>query len=83
MFGGFQLAAMSYPDFVGLWLNVDRVRLQQAVAVSRGMGLAGGTDDVPNEYLEAMTRTPEEADALAWETNLPRLKARVMAGLQR
>lgn len=78
-FGGAVGGRLSYREFYGLWLNVPRVRLAQAVAVCRGVGLALSADNVPLAYCEAVSLGEDDGDALMFDTNAARNMARVMA----
>jgi len=55
------------------------VRLQLAVGVARGVGVATGTGRVPLPYADAVSADPSEAEVVQFETNAARQMAEVAA----
>lgn len=74
-----RLAAEAYPLYVGLWLNLTRVRLQKAMDYARGAGIVHGSDDVPRAYFEADARTSSEAAQAQFDVNAERRERRIIA----
>lgn len=67
---------ISYADWFGLWLNLERVWLQQSVAVARGVAWAMGKDEIPKQAFEAIAATEAEASYMDWHENIFRAAAR-------
>ncbi len=70
---------LDYSTVVGLWLNLERVRLQRASEVMRGISFAFGRGKLPGELFEAISLTPEEAAEAAFAANAEREKAAAKA----
>lgn len=69
----------SFGVYYLLWLNLERQRLAQAVAVCRGVGLATSGEPVPLAYCEAVSDDAAEAAEVKFQTDAARQMARVMA----
>jgi hypothetical protein len=62
-------------DFFGVWLNVERVRLQWAYAAARGGGLVHGSQAAIDwNYFDAEALVEAEADDMAAVVNEQRLR---------
>lgn len=74
---GLPVGGMSYDDYLGLYLNVPRVRARKQADVAAGTSLASVADprDVPDlEWFESLTDDPTEA-RLWWQKSLQRAQA--------
>lgn len=77
--GGLGSQPLSYEGFLGLWLNLERARLQTAVATAQGIGFALCGGDLGREVFDAIALVPEQVDDLMYETNAARRMAEVLA----
>lgn len=66
---------MTYADWYGLTLNIDRVRRQRAVSVLQAL-LASGLDDLSPAWGDAIAADPAEAESIVEEANYHRARAR-------
>lgn len=73
------LGALSYADYVGLVLNLDRVWLIGAINAARGTALASGTDDLDRVWADALAVDPAEVDEILFQANKARMEARIAA----
>lgn len=76
---GLSVGAVDFPTWFGLWLNLERVRLAQAVAVARGVGLASSGEPVDAAFCDAVTLTAAEADEMKFQSDAARARARAVA----
>jgi hypothetical protein len=67
---------LSYQDFVGMSLNVERERQRQAWVVANGLGLALSTADLPMGWFEAIAESRKEAEDLEYNENGVRMERR-------
>jgi hypothetical protein len=74
---------LSYDDFVGLWFNKDRVRLQNSIDVARGIGITKTNDDLSVDWFDAITSYVPLIVDLQFETNADRMEARTIRGPHR
>ncbi len=65
---------LGYEDAVGLWLNLPRVMLRQAVATAYGTGITFSKGPVDRAYFDALALVEEEADELMFQTNAARAR---------
>jgi hypothetical protein len=68
-----------YDEWVGLWLNIERIRLQRAADTWRGHAAALSTGKIPKAWFDALAAYPEQADELEYVTNMERLTAAARA----
>lgn len=61
----------TYDHYVGLWLNIGRIRYQKADTIFTGMGLARAAK-LPKEYFDAVSESPQEAQEAEMAVNLQR-----------
>lgn len=76
---GLRHECADYAEWVGLWLNIDRTRLQLAIGVWRGYAVAMSTGKIPKPWFDAMATYPEQANEMEYVTNLERLAAAARA----
>lgn len=72
---------MTYEHYVGLALNVGRVRSGHTFAMFQGVKLAFSRGDLPASLFEGVAGSSDEARELAFEANVARATARAMAGM--
>jgi len=72
---------LTYEDWVGLWLNLDRVQRRQAVAVAEGTVAASSPRDLEFSWADAVALLEESAEDLHYRINAERSTARVRAKL--
>ncbi len=70
---------MTFELYVGLMLNIDRVRIQRAAAVAQGNRMAEDTGPLPYEWAEAVSIDEAEAQEILYRVNRARAEARVAA----
>ena len=70
---------LTYGEYVGLYMNLPRVRLAGAGSVAWGVLAAGTGDDLPDSLFDAMIQEPAEAHAEAERVNFERRWARTVA----
>lgn len=63
MFGSLGIV-LTYLDFVRLWLNLGRARLQRSYVIALGVGAVQSKEGISREWAEALASCPEEADEL-------------------
>lgn len=66
----------SYEHFVGLVLNLPRVRAQQAVAAFEGAAYARGDAPLPFAFFDALADSEEQAEEMQFEANAARAMSR-------
>ena len=67
---------LTYREFVQLYLNVERVRMQQAIAVSLGQQMAVSDEPVDLVWGDAVAMDPVEAAEIVFQANVQRMEAR-------
>lgn len=72
---------LGYADWVGLFLNLDRLQRRQAVAVAEGMVTGSGTSDLDSSWADAVAQWPEEVPPIHFGINAERQSARIRARL--
>lgn len=74
---GFSLDAepLDYAARVGIWLNLDRLRLVQAVSFWRAIGVAFSTEQLDIEWADAVALMAEQVDELSYLINIQRARA--------
>lgn len=70
---------LSYEEYVGLVLNLDRVWLIQSINAARGAALANGSDDLDRAWADALAVDPAEVDEILFQANKARMEARIAA----
>ncbi len=75
------LEGLAYGDLLGLWLHCDRVDLQRAAAVARGVDAAGSSDSLSPAWFDAICPLVEQIKHVQRETNMLRRLARAQAKL--
>jgi predicted alternative tryptophan synthase beta-subunit len=63
-------------------LNRDRLRVQQIMDMSTAFSIAMGHTEVPEQWLNLIAETPEEAASLRRSQTLNALKSQALSGLQ-
>ena len=66
----------TYREFVQLYLNVDRVRRQQAIAYSLGQQIAMSDDPLEEDWADAVAMDPVEAAEMIYQCNVARAESR-------
>lgn len=72
---------VGYADWVGLWLNLDRVRKQGAIAIAEGLVAGQSLEGLDISWADALARVDELVEHLHYEINAARSTARVRAKL--
>jgi hypothetical protein len=62
-----------------MWLNIPRVRGQQAAAMADGLALSSSETRIDPAMADAIALVEEEADELAYRANAARADARARA----
>jgi hypothetical protein len=70
---------LTYEQFVGLYLNIHRVRFQRAAEVAYGYSAASSPRDLGPEWGDALGRDESEGDRIVDEANAARAVARAKA----
>jgi hypothetical protein len=78
-FGKLDLNTLTYEQYFGLSLNVDRAYGRQAFSVFLGVAAASPNAKVSAGFFEPVTYSREEAEDAAYEVNAQRTLARAMA----
>jgi len=68
-----------YEDWLGLHLNLKRVRMQACYIMAAAIGAANSNDNLDAGWFAAMEDTPEEADLLRSLTNSRRALSRALS----
>lgn len=76
---GMQPHKLHYEEYIGLWLNTDRILLKRAWAVKLGCELALSKGRIPLEVFDAITPLAEEANAAHYNHNASRSEADTLA----
>lgn len=74
--------AISYECYVGLWLNLERIRTAQAAAVAAGMAIARSNRAPDRSFYEATALTEEEAKPAHRDAKFAAMEARATAKLR-
>lgn len=74
-------ALLTYADWVALWLNLQRVRRQRALAVTEGTAVANSSGSLDEGWADALAGIEEEAEYLHYWLNAERATARARARL--
>ncbi|OAI39613.1 hypothetical protein AYO40_01225 [Planctomycetaceae bacterium SCGC AG-212-D15] len=70
---------ISFEQYCGLYLNVERQRARRAWEVVNGNNISRSDDDLEYAWMEALSESPEEADERAFQENAERQERRAMA----
>lgn len=72
--GTYGVGALSLPydQQIGLWLNLERIRLQWSCTTAWGIGMAFGKGSLGRDVYDAIAKVEEEVDTLMAETNAER-----------
>ena len=69
--------ALTYTDWVSLWLNVPRIHRQRAAVVVEGLGAAHSRSDLDPSWADAIANVEERFEFLHYIINAERQTARV------
>lgn len=69
---------MTYETFIGLWLNVPRIRYERAAMILAGTQAAGNNEQLDAIYGDALARFPSEIGDVMYEINAARAVAKSM-----
>jgi hypothetical protein len=72
---------LDYGDWVGLWLNLPRIRRQRAASVVEGTAAAYSPSPLDVGWADALAGTEEEVEYLHYWINAERATARTRAKL--
>ncbi len=64
---------LTYTHFYGLWLNLERARLRQAMTTAQGAGIAKQHGPIDPACFEAIASDQAEARRMEWEANAVRM----------
>lgn len=79
MFPGIRFSRpITYDDYCGLELNLDRVKLRHADVFVQAMRIAGSKDPVDPAWADAVSNDPESTEETLYEINSERAVARAM-----
>ncbi len=70
---------LSYAEWYGLWLNLDRVHDRQAAILCAGVAAGMGDNRLPENWFDALARFEPQAGPAAYAANAARMLARVRA----
>jgi hypothetical protein len=70
---------LDYAGWVGLYLNLGRIRLRQAQALTQALGAAQGNVDPTWEWADALATSPELVDEILYQMASARSEARAKA----
>lgn len=73
--------SLSYSDWVGLWLNLDRVHKRHAVSVAEGTVAGQSSRGLEVQWADALAMVEEVVEYLHYEINAGRATARARARL--
>lgn len=73
--------SLSYSDWVGLWLNLDRVRKRQAISVAEGTVAGSSAAGLDISWADALATVDEMVSVLHHDINAARATARIQAKL--
>ena len=73
--------SLDYAGWVGLHLNLPRVRLQHATALAQAMGAAGSNEPLSRDWADAVAPDPALVDEVLYQANAARQDARVKSKL--
>lgn len=68
--------SLSYSTWVGLWLNLDRVRKRQAIAVAEGTVAGSSANGLDSSWADALALVDEVVEMLHHDINAARATAR-------
>lgn len=74
-------ADLTYADWVGLWLNLERVRKRQAIAVAEGTVAGSSANGLDSSWADALALVDEVVEMLHHDINAARATARVRSKL--
>ena len=68
---------LDYETYVGLQLNLTRIRLRKVYNIALATSIANSTKSVPIELAESVSDTSEQAEKLMFDINSARERASV------
>jgi hypothetical protein len=69
--------SLDYEGYLGLYLNLERARLQRAVEVALGIGVALGSESLSSLWADALAWEEEEVAEVLYQLNKVRQEARI------
>lgn len=73
--------SLCYSDWVGLWLNLDRIHKRHAISVAEGSVASQSTRSLDVQWADALAMVEEVVEHLHYEINAGRATARARARL--
>ncbi len=71
--------AVTYEEHCGLWLQIERARIQQAAPLALAIHAALSHDPLGREWADALAKTEAEVEEVKYQMDAARLDAKIKA----